>query len=469
MEDLVNRIARVATRLVSNQTRGRPPIPYSSDRGGSLFNASDNEVIGDRAYEAYGSVSTLFAIVSMLGSAFGSTDWGLFRKGPMRDQDRRKQILNHPLIDLWDNPNPFHTGRFFRMTVQQHIDLVGEGVILLSTYGNLPYEMWPVRPDRIAPVKDPKKYLLGYIYTSDDGEEVPLPLENVIHIKMPNPSDPFRGLGPVQSALMDLDAAKYSAQWNRNFFINGARPGGIIKVDHRMNDDEWKEFVSRWRSQHQGVANAHRVAVLENAEWQDVNFSMTDMQFVELRTLSREMIREAFAFPKPMLGAVDDVNRANAAVGERVFGRWQIVPRCDLWKDVVNQRLVPLFQNGRTLELDYTNPVPIDTAEEDAQRNSKSASARNLVLSGYHPDDVAEAMGLPPMRWIGIPSPAGNPALTEEEKADQQQQLEEANTFRAVRARVIDALPYIPKPLDIADHPHDNGTRYLIDAYGGVE
>lgn len=468
MEDLVSKVARVATRLLSNRTMGKPPVPYSSDRGG-LFSAADSEVIGDRAYEAYGSVSTLFAIVSMLGSAFGSTDWGLFRKGPMRDQDRRKQILNHPLIDLWDNPNPFYTGRFFRMTVQQHIDLVGEGVILLCTYGNLPYEMWPVRPDRIKPVKDPNAFLLGYIYTSPDGEEVPLPLENVIHIKMPNPSDPFRGLGPVQSALMDIDSAKYSAEWNRNFFINGARPGGIIEVDHRMGDDEWKQFISRWRSQHQGVANAHRVAVLENAKWVDVNFSMTDMQFVELRTLSREMIREAFAFPKPMLGAVDDVNRANAAVGERVFGRWQIVPRCDLWKDVVNQRLVPLFQNGRTLELDYTNPVPIDTAEEDAQRNSKSASARNLVLSGYHPDDVAEAMGLPPMRWVGIPAPGGGPALTEAEQEDAQREMEEANVFRAVRARVLDALPYVPRPLDIADHPYDNGTQYLVDSLGGSE
>lgn len=474
MRDLISAIGG-AVKSLSNATQsGRPPVPYSTDRGG-LFDNNDVGVIGERAYDAYGSVSTLFAIVSMLGSAFSSTQWGLYKKGPMRDQARRKEIVNHPIIDLWNKPNPFYTGRFFRMTVQQHIDLVGEGVILLSTFAGIPYEMWPVRPDRIKPVKDPNQFLLGYIYCSEDGEEVPLDKENVIHIKLPNPADPFRGLGPVQSALMDLDSAKFSAQWNRNFFINGARPGGIIEVDHRMNDDEWYEFTSRWRSQHQGVANAHRVAVLENAKWHDVNFSMTDMQFVELRTLSREMIREAYAFPKPMLGAVDDVNRANAAVGERVFGRWQIVPRCDLWKDIINFKLIPRFTGGEKLELDYVNPVPIDHETENADRTSKSTSASVLAKTGWHPDDVLEAVGLPPMRWVGPVTPqqvtvTGTPQETAETEEEQNltrygralSTLDSAELEKLERIAIENAQRILNrKPIEVADHPYDNGQRYL--------
>lgn len=446
MQDLISALAGTMRRVTNaRQQTGMPPVPYSSDRGG-LF-ANNDEVIGERAYDAYGSVSTLFAIVSMLGSAFASTEWGLYRKGPKRDKARRKEILDHPIISLWNKPNPFYTGRFFRMTVQQHIDLVGEGVIILSTFGGIPYEMWPVRPDRIKPVKNARKFLLGYIYTSEDGEEVPLPRENVIHIKLPNPADPFRGLGPVQSALMDLDAAKYSAQWNRNFFINGARPGGIIEVDHRMSDEEWNTFTARWRSQHQGVANAHRVAVLENAKWHDVKFSMTDMQFVELRTLSREMIREAFAFPKPMLGSVDDVNRANSLVGERVFGRWQIVPRCDLWKDIINFNLVPRFTGTEKLELDYVNPVPVDHEAENAERNSKTSSAANLVKVGYHPDDAAEACGLPPMRWVGIPKGANQGRDAEgEDNRETEEMEEEKNIIKPYRRAksYLDLAPYEP-------------------------
>jgi HK97 family phage portal protein len=385
--------------------RGRmaAPVPYVGSRA-SLFGADITTPDGQRAYDAHGTVGTLFAIVNQIGIAFSTTEWHLYQRTSVRDKSRRKEILNHGFMTVWDKPNDFYTGQMFRETVQMHLDLIGEGIIILNKVGSIVTEMWPVRPDRMQPVKDPKKYLTGWVYTGPDGEEVPLTLDQVIQIKYPNPSDPYRGRGPVQTVLSDVDAARYSAEWNRNFFINGARPGGIIKVDYRMSDKEFNEFVNRWRQQHQGTANAHRVAVLENAEWIDTNFSMTDMQFVELRNLPRELIREAFAFPKPMLGTVDDVNRANAEAGKEIMATGQTIPRLQRWKDVINTWLLPQFANGKNLLLDFDDPTPMNTDYENAARNSMTTSARNLVLSGYDPDDVAEAMGLPPMKWIGLPT-----------------------------------------------------------------
>ena len=397
MRDLLS-VAMGGIRRTVNQS----PVPYSSSRG-ALFSSEGNAVLGDRAYDAYGSVGTLFAIVSQIGNAVASTEWHLYRRTSVRDKKRRVEVMNHGFMQVWEMPNPFYTGEFLRETVQQHLDLVGEGVIVLNKVGNIVIEMWAVRPDRIQPVKHPTKFLTGYIYCGPDGEEVPLTLDQVIHIKYPNPKDPYRGMGPVQTVLNDIDAARYSAEWNKNFFVNGARPGGIIKVDYRMDDREFNEFVNRWRQQHQGVANAHRVAVLENAEWQDTAFSMTDMQFVELRNLSRELIREAFAFPKPMLGTVDDVNRANAEAGKEIMAEGLTVPRLRRWKSVVNTFLLPQFANGKALELDFDDPTPVNHEAADRERNSQWVSARNGVLSGYHPDDVAEACSLPKMRWVGIP------------------------------------------------------------------
>jgi HK97 family phage portal protein len=356
------------------------------------------------SFDAHGSVGTLFAIVNQISTAVSTTEWHLYRRTSVRDKKRRTEVLNHGFMAVWDRPNEFYPGSLFRETVQMHLDLVGEGIIILNKVGNLVLEMWPVRPDRVQPVKHPQKFLTGWIYQGPDGEEVPLTLDQVIQIKYPNPDDPYRGRGPVQTILADVDAAKYSAEWNRNFFVNGARPGGIIKVDYRMSDKEFNEFVARWRSQHQGVANAHRVAVLENAEWQDTNFSMTDMQFVELRNLPRELIREAFAFPKPMLGTVDDVNRANAAAGKEIMAENQTIPRLRRWKDVVNTFLLPQFANGKTLELDFDDPTPVNHEDADRERNSQATSAANLVRAGYHPEDVTDAMGLPRMRWVGIPA-----------------------------------------------------------------
>lgn len=395
------------------RVRNDSPVPYTSAASGSrgLFSSDGQIPIGERAYDAYGSVGTLFAIVKQIYEAFSSVEWHLYRKTSVRDKSRRTEILTHGFLDVWNLPNPFMTGRMFRETCQQHLDLVGETFFVLRSAMGIVFEMWPVRPDRMIPVKHPTKFLTGWIYKSPDGEEVPLNLDQVIQVKYPNPADPYRGMGPVQTTLFDVDAAKYSAEWNRNFFINGAQPGGVIKVPYKMSDLEWESFTQRWNATHQGVANAHHVAILENADWIDTKFSMEDMQFTELRNLPREIIREAFAFPKPMLGTVDDVNRATAEAGKEIMAENQTAPRLARWKDIINVFLLPRFANGKTLELDYDDPVPENADVRNATLTAQSTAASTLVTAGWHPDDVTETTGLPRMRWVGpAKPPAGEQA-----------------------------------------------------------
>jgi len=215
---------------------------------------------------------------------------------------------------------------------------------------------------------------------------------------MPNPLDPYRGMGPVQAAMVDLDSARYSAEWNRNFFVNSAEPGGIIEVDKRLTDDEFEELTERWREQHQGVAAAHRVAVLEQGKWVDRGFSQRDMQFTQLRNLSRELIREAYGIHGHMIGNSQDVNKANAEAGEISFARWLVKPRCERIKQALNSKLLPMFGvTGDNVEFDHDRVVPEDREADDRERMSKAQAAQTLVAAGYDRADVARTVGLPEM------------------------------------------------------------------------
>ena len=410
MEDFISKLGGVlARRPPSEPAYGGPSnvaVPIGENQTNSIFSQNDGSLpLGDLAYKAHSSVGTLFAIVNQLANAFASVEWHLYRRTSVRDKKRRQEVLNHGFSILWDMPNPFMTGRYFREACQQHLDLTGETMILLIDVGGLIVEMWPIRPDRIKPVKHPTKFLTGWVYCGPNGEEVPLDLSQILQIKYPNPSDPYRGLSPIASIKSDIDAANYAAEWNRNFFINGAQPGGIIHVDYRMTDKEWEVFMARWRAQHQGVANAHRVALLERATWQDTKFSMEDMQFVELRNLPRELIREAYAFPKPMLGTVDDVNRANSDAAKEILAEQHTNPRLSRWKDTIDAFLLPRFANGKTLELEPDDPTPVNHEAADRERNSMASAATTLRSGGWHPDDVLATVGLPAMRWVGPNGP----------------------------------------------------------------
>ncbi len=254
----------------------------------------------------------------------------------------------------------------------------------------------------MVPVPHPTDFLTGWVYAGPSGEKVPLNRNEVVQLKMPNPLDPYRGMGPVQSLLVDLDSTRYSAQWNRNFFLNSAEPGGIIEVDRRLDDDEFNEMTGRWREQHQGVAQAHRVAVLEQGKWVERSFNQRDMQFVQLREVSRDIIREAFGMSKTMLGQTEDVNRATAEAAEYVFARYQLVSRLERIKGVLNNEFLPMFgPTGQGVEFDYSNPVPNDREATNAERASKASAAVQLVSAGYDPAEVLDTVGLPPMTFVG--------------------------------------------------------------------
>lgn len=395
---------------LTRQVTNRAPVPYTPRRRGSgLASGAPDRADPEAQMRAYGAVSTLFAIVSGLNEAESQVNWRLYRKASSGRQEDREEVASHAALDLLRRPNPFLSQPEFLEIVAQHRELTGEEWWVVVRAAGMPIELWPVRPDRMAPVPDPRDFVVGYTYTSPDGEKIPLPLEDVIQVKLPNPLDPHRGMGPVQSLLADLDATRYSAEWNRNFFINGASPGGLIEVPHTLSDEDYDQFTARWREQHQGVANAHRVALLEGGmSWKERQFTMRDMQFTELRQVSREIIREAFRFPKPLLGAVDDVNRANALAAEVMFARWLITPRCERRRGMLNSRLLPLFGRdaARTLEFDFDKVTPSDPETENAERDSRARSAEMLVSAGYDPAAVLEAVGLPDMAHRGTPPPS---------------------------------------------------------------
>jgi len=383
--------------------RNAAPVPYVP-RGFSLPWLARNDA--ETQMQAYGAVSTLFAIVNRTSNATSQVNWKLYRKAaPARRPTERAEVTRHAVLDLWESPNPFMTRQELVETVQQHIDLTGEGwiIIVRSPRSPLPLELWPVRPDRMAPVPHPTEYLTGYVYTSPDGERVPLGLDEVIQLRMPNPLDPYRGMGPVQAAMVDLDSARFSAEWNRNFFRNSAEPGGIIEVDKRLTDDEFNEMTARWREQHQGVAQAHRVAVLEQGKWVDRKFTNRDMQFHELRSISREIIREAFGIHSHMLGLSEDVNKANAEAGEISFARWLVHPRAQRIKGMLNRKLLPLY-GARDLEFDHDRVVPEDREADDRERTSKAQSTQLLVTAGFDPAGVLKAFDMPEIGYVGKPS-----------------------------------------------------------------
>jgi HK97 family phage portal protein len=409
--------------LAALATGSAPPVPYSAPGAINTLSTFDR-TNAETFMRTYAVNGTIFQIVSLLATSVAQPEWRLYRKarqdGRQRyttgDQgsDERTEVLQHQALTVWNHPNDFATGSEFREAGQQHQELTGEQIWIVGRGGApFPMSLWTCRPDRIQPVPDREKYLAGYLYTSPAGEKIPLDLDQVIMTKFPNPLDPFRGLGPVQSVLVDIDAARYSAEWNRQFFLNSALPGGVIEVSGNLDDTDYRRLADRWREGHQGGARAHRVAILEAGQkWVPNQMTVKDMDFSALRAVSRDVLREAWGIHKSMLGNADDVNRANAQTAEEVYGRWKVIPRLDRIKRTLNEKFLPMFYPAGALvpvEFDYANPLPDDREADNSELTAKSAAWSALVTAGADPGDASDVVGLPRMGMVAKPQSAALP------------------------------------------------------------
>lgn len=380
--------------------RNSTPIPLAA-RSAAWASRYVNRNDTRAQMATYESVSTLHAIVNSISTAVASTRWHLYKTHRSGDPAKRKEVTKHPALQVWNRPNPHQTRMQFVRAQQQHLELAGEACWIVGRPEGLdiPTELWLARPDRMTPVPHPTDFLSGWVYTSPDGEQVPLDVNEVLQPKYPNPLDPYRGLSPVPSAMIDLEAAQLAAQWNLNFFHNSAQPGGVIEVPRALTDPEFNQMRDRWAETHKGVANAHRVAILEHGKFVSTGYSMRDMEFVGLRGLSSEIIREAFAYPKPMLGGTQDVNKAAAWAAQVIMARWLVAPRLELLREILNVWFLPMFGTlGDGYEFDFDNPVPEDREDDDRERTSKSTAVQQLVAAGAYLPDVLDAYELPAMR-----------------------------------------------------------------------
>lgn len=393
----------------------KAPVPYTDQARPWYSPSSWGRGSGTAAQlGAMEASATVFSVVSRCATAVAKETWHLHRVRPGATCDECEcpgvvRVEKHPALTVLATPNEFYTTQEYFESGQQHVDLTGEGWTIVSRIGTVPSELWVARPDRMVVVTSPTDFLTGYLYCTPDGREMPIRKEDVLSIRMPHPKDPYRGLGPVQSIMPQVAGGAHSSEWNANFYRNGARPGGIVKLSRRLPPREFDRLVERWNANHLGVANANRTAFLEEGDWVDVKpLSIADMQFVETANLNRDTILLAFGASKFDVGVLEDVNRAASQAAKDDFGGRMTTPRLDRWRGMLNNDYLPLFGrdglgDNRVYSFVYSNPISRDQEQERADKSTAADVYAKLVGAGVHPDDAAQVAGLPPMRRAAAP------------------------------------------------------------------
>lgn len=346
-------------RLFGGRQKSYSLTSLSRALGGSS-EYSDNALLNQYSKSVY-----VYACVDKISKYTATIDLTLYEiinsKGDVRE------VMNHPALDLLYKFNSVQTRSEFLRTTIINKKLTGKAFWykVRNDRGDV-VELWNIRPDLVAVNKDSDGMLKDYSISMNGGATRTVPADDIIFLRDPNPIDLFDGLSPIQPARGRIQTEASASDYQRDFFLNNARPDAFLKTADNLSDEQVQGIYDTWNERHGGKGKNSKVGILEGGmEYQQVSLSQREMDYIESMKFTRDDILVAFGVPKSVV-TTDDVNRANAEAGILMFINQTIKPEMQQLVEVLNEfLLVPDF--AENLYLDFKDPTPQDRTQQLAE------------------------------------------------------------------------------------------------------
>lgn len=338
-----------------------------------------NKVDPAKALEAY--TGWVYACIRAIAMDVMGMKHKLFRVG----KDNDEELFDHETLDVLGAVNDYQTGLELKFLVAAHLEATGNAYLFLEGVNDektKPLALHVMVPSKVKEIVNREEFptrIQGYEYRLGTRVYQFKPYQ-VIHFKYPNPSDPVTGIGTVQQIAQWVDADNYAMEFNRRFFLNGARIGGFLQTDEALTDDQLEYLKTSFEAAFKGVENAYKVLSLPaGVKYEEGGKTQKDLDFANLMMIMRDRIIAGFRVPRTALGITDDVNRANAEATDYVFAKRVIKPIMELITSYLNEFLVPRY--GEDLYLSFEDPVPEDRASRMEEVSKATGGAPVMTVN----------------------------------------------------------------------------------------
>lgn len=240
-----------------------------------------------------------------------------------------EKATKHPLYQLLKlRPNPYMTAYDMLKAVEAQRNLHGNAYIVPEFVASGPDRgrirwLWPVDAKAVTIWVD-NRGLFGarnrvWYVVRINGQETRLNPDEIVHLKALT-LDGIVGVSPLQYLRWLVEAGAAGTKHVRDFFKQGLMVKGIVHYTGDLNPDAEKRFRERFEQMATGLKNAHRVALLPiGYQFQPLELSMTDAQFLETAQLTARQIANAFGVKMHQLNDLSRATHTNAEEQQKAF------------------------------------------------------------------------------------------------------------------------------------------------------
>ena len=318
----------------------------------------------------------VYAAVKLRADAVSRPELRVYRVSSVDGRARREWVgREHPAQALLDRVNPHWTGGDLWRATETYLNLWGESYWAVERdEAGTPFELWPLRPDRVRVVPDEDEYIRGYVYTGPSGGSVAFAADEVVRMRYFNPLDEYAGLSPVGPVRLSVDMGRDALRGNRSGIGNDATPGVVFEMDSILSEAEVEGLYKIWESRHRGPEKIRRPGIVgAGMKAAQVGFSPKDMEYLNTLRWTVEDVARAFNVPKPLLHDLERATYANIETTRRMFWETCVVPELRFFEEALRERLLPMFgEPGLAAEF--------DTSNIEALRESETERARRITM-----------------------------------------------------------------------------------------
>lgn len=325
--------------------------------------------------EIYRTQQAVRTVVSFLARNVASLGMHVFER--ISDTDRER-VTDHPLPRLLGRPNPRTTTyRLFEALVSD-IGIYDQAFWLKYLEAGEP-RLQRIPPKFVKPKGDDWLSASAFVIEGSRGK-VEILAERIVHFHGYNPVDDRVGSPPIESLRQTL-AEEYDAQLMRaQIMRNGARASGYIErpAGSKWSDEAFDRFRESWRSQYTGNGpEAGGTPILEDGMvFKAAAQTAKDLQYLEVRKLTREEVASAYHIPPPMIGILERATFSNIQEQHKMLYQDTLGPILEMIQQEIELQLLPDLEQSRALYVEFNLAAKLRGSFEEQAAAASTSTGR---------------------------------------------------------------------------------------------
>jgi len=294
--------------LPSGTAAGGPNLAAMVEQDGSYANYATN---------GYGRNELVYACIRYRAESLPQSVLRVYPTG------NGLPIDDHRLRQVFEKPNPVtNEFEFFELSVT-YKDLAGTCFwLVVNGRDGLPSELWPLRPDLVGVLPNPRNpadYV--WIYRPDpERPEIMVPIPDagsarardaetyMIRIRYPNPNPNtpawrYFGQPPLRAAARVTTLDNAATDFVDTLLRNHAMPSVVIESEAEVTETISKRLKAKWREAFGGSRRGEPAFLQKGMKLHELTMKLTDLEFPDLRSVSETRICSVFGVEPILVGA----------------------------------------------------------------------------------------------------------------------------------------------------------------------